>query len=69
MFSRGEYQAPPEVQCYGKVRYLSRAHARRSIREHRDRKGLAVYPCPHCTDPDAKNATIFHIGNRPQGPR
>jgi hypothetical protein len=66
-FSRATFQAPPEIQCYGKVRYPSRKAAKQSIRRHNNRSGLTAYICPHCSNPDAKSV-VFHIGHRPAGP-
>lgn len=65
-FTRAGHQAPPEIQCHGKIRYLTRREAKLAIRRHRNPVGLCVYRCPHCSDPDAKLIT-FHIRHRPGG--
>ncbi len=64
-FIRSEHQAPPEVQCYGKIAYPSRRAAKASIRRHRDRKGLNAYRCPHCS---IETVPAWHIGHRPVKP-
>jgi len=48
------------VSCRSKVRYATRAQAKRSLKEMRRRPGgrhLQIYECKHCPN--------FHIGNPP----
>lgn len=64
-FSRSEFQAPPEIQCHGKVVYFTRKAAKQAIRRHGDRKGMNAYACCYCST-DAQ--TRWHVGHRPWSP-